>query len=218
MQMMRHVIAPAVLAFTMASAVPSQAADLSVNGQIRSDGACSIALGNGGVVDLGSLTRNQLSPPGELRVYEGREMSLMINCPHPTKVSVTATDNREGTAHPGYYDWHGFGLGNPTIGFYFIRINETPSMADGRDAFVIKPTYSVGWYDPGNGDTMAPCTTISWGVDGPPLPEAWQKEPVAFKALTSTLGINIAIALRKDVGFIDGMELDGSMTLELGYL
>nr|WP_256218080.1 DUF1120 domain-containing protein [Burkholderia contaminans] len=196
----------------------TSAADLSVNGQIRPESACSITLGNGGVVDLGSLTRTELSPPGQTDhlMYKGREMSLMINCPQPTKVSVTATDNRDGTAPFEYYDWHGLGLGNPAIGFYMIDVNGTPSKADGKDAFVIKRGLS-GWYNPGF-DAMSHRSTISWGVDEVPPPEGWRREPVAFKTLTSMLGISIALIVRKDVGVGDGMELDGSVTLELGYL
>ncbi|MCA7933681.1 DUF1120 domain-containing protein [Burkholderia cepacia] len=222
MHMTRHVIAPMVIAFAMMSTVPSHAADLSVNGQIRSDGACSIALGNGGVVDLGSLSRKDLSPPGQDYMTYEREMPLTINCRYPTKASVTAIDNRYGTVSGRFLDWPAFGLGNPDLGFYWIRINGTPSKADGRDAFVIKPTvdtgFGTGWYNPGSWDALGHGSIISWGVDGPPMPESWQKEPVAFKVLTSALEIRIMLTLGKDVGVIDGMELDGSMALELGYL
>ena len=220
---LRQLSALSMLACTLSIPGVTSAADLSVGGHIRMDGACSIALGNGGVVDLGTLTSTELSPPNatDYMVFKGREMSLMINCPHPTKVSVTAEDNRRGTVSDGYFDWNAFGLGNPAIGFYIIKIDKTSPKADGRDAFVIGYSPHVSaWISAGDRTSLHPGETISWGVDGtPPPPERWlEREPVAFKALTSTLVISIGLTVRKDVGVGDGMELDGSMTLELGYL
>ncbi|MBN3788035.1 DUF1120 domain-containing protein [Burkholderia sp. Ac-20353] len=189
----------------------TSAADLSVNGHIRADGACSIALGNGGVVDLGNVSRNDLPNAGKYYSYIERDMPLTINCQHPTKVGVEVIDNRDGTQPPGT---RALGLGNPAVGFYTIRGSLTVGVAevDGKHANTIwrskdgstwdgKTGYYGGWY---------PGYTTSWDVDGP------QREPVAFKTLSDTL--QVVAAFRPDIAFTDELAIDGSVTLELRYL
>ncbi|MBJ9967244.1 DUF1120 domain-containing protein [Burkholderia seminalis] len=201
MQMMRHLIAPAVLAFTMASAASSKAADLGVNGRIRAGGACSIAVGNGGVIDLGDLSFEQLANVSYMR---SRDVPLTINCQRQTKVGVKAIDNRKDSAH-GY----GFGLGNPAIGGYEIypELNGG-SAADGRQVYLIHG-HDNDW---GRTDaSWSPDGIVSWGI-----PDA-EWEPVAFKTLTTSLYVIVNVK-KDDIMVTDVLEIDGSATLELVYL
>ncbi|RQR39565.1 MULTISPECIES: DUF1120 domain-containing protein [unclassified Burkholderia] len=209
MQMMRHVLALTVLAFSMASTVPSRAADLSVNGHIRSDGACSIALRNGGVIDLGNLSRKDFIA-GHQQIYH--DMPLLIYCQHPTKVGIDVIDNRAGVQSAGM-NGYAFGLGDPAIGYYVMSgyVSDGHN-ADGRFVRMIRRSKDeTTWGEKGSGDVgLAPGYTIAWDVEGP------QTEPVAFKALASGLGFRFYF--RDDIAFTDELEIDGSVTLELRYL
>ncbi|MBJ9967241.1 DUF1120 domain-containing protein [Burkholderia seminalis] len=210
MQLMRHVMAPMVFAFTMAGAVPSQAADLSVSGQIRSDGACSIALGNGGVVDFGNLSREDLR-----NRYLQREMPLTISCQHPTKVGFNMTDNRAGTQPDWPYG--SFGLGNSAIASY--RIWSLPGETDWG---AVLP---IGW-DPDlwGGGWVAGDLNVAIFPDGRsnswmrPTNTSEQWQPVAFKTLTGGFRFYVDLLFEEGTAFTDEFEINGSATLELRYL
>ncbi|RQR39560.1 MULTISPECIES: DUF1120 domain-containing protein [unclassified Burkholderia] len=200
-----------VLAGMLSSPGVTSAVDLSVNGQVRSDSACGIALGNGGVVDLGNLSRKDI---GRMVSDRSRSMSLRINCQQPTKVGFTVIDNRAGTVPPGQLPYQGnFGLGNPAIGFYKMFRYSSRVEADGRSVLPIQRLKdSKTWNGPGPGYYygIAPISIMSWGEQGP------QKEPMAFKILTDALYIELHF--QDDIAFTDELEIDGSTTLELLYL
>ncbi|MCA8102300.1 DUF1120 domain-containing protein [Burkholderia contaminans] len=197
-----------VLACALSGVGVASAADLSVNGHVRTGGACSMALGNGGVIDFGNLSRQKHFPAPEVVV--SRYVTLTLNCQRPTKVGVNVIDNRKGTGSENMH-WN-FGLGNPAIGYYDI----VPGRAqiDGRDGVQIwrRNNGSTNWDNKGafahwwGGRRM----TLSWDVSGP------QIEPVAFKMLTTRL--EIQFEPKYDSAFTDEFVFDGSATLELLYL
>ena len=197
-----------MLACTLSSADVTSAADLSVNGQIRTGGACSIALGNGGVIDLGNLSKKEL-PNGNHLNEISRDMPLTINCRHPVRVGIDVIDNRGGTMKPGMIDG-GFGLGNIAIGGYYLRGSYSGGgEADGRPVIPIRrKSGETRWNYYGAWRTDV---TTSWGDPWVAVPE-----PVAFKTLKDTLGISVLF--RGDIAFTDELEIDGSATLELVYL
>ncbi|MGK8197730.1 DUF1120 domain-containing protein [Burkholderia cepacia] len=208
-----------VLVCALSGTGATSAADLRVNGQIRSAGACGIALGNGGVIDLGNLSRKDILPDSWGYLSIERNMSLTINCRQPTKVGVDLIDNRKDT-RPPEQGAASFGLGNSAIGFYSIQTNESNWNlweADGRRVWPIKRAYRGTPWDSKSWDGKHTYfghwlshETTSWDVNGP------QTEPVAFKALTG--GFTIHLNLKNDIAFTDELKIDGSMTLELAYL
>ncbi|WP_321881167.1 DUF1120 domain-containing protein [Burkholderia cepacia] len=199
-----------MLAYAMSSPGVASAADLSVSGQVRADGACSIVLGNGGVINLGNLSRKDFH-------VDLSEIPLTINCQHPTKVGVNLIDNRDGTQPSGY---SGFGMGNPAIGSYFIRSNSAGREADGRRVMTIYRSHGGAWglaADDINGVTEPSWSwksggTTSWALWG----QEELNEPLAFKILKDTL--RAEVKFRDDIAFTDELEIDGSATLELVYL
>ncbi|WP_193727147.1 DUF1120 domain-containing protein [Burkholderia sp. BE17] len=195
-----------VLACALSSAGMTSAAELSVNGHIRSGGACGIALDNGGVVDLGNLSRKDIPETWLEWASMYAYMPWTINCQHPTKVGVDVIDNRAGTLPPGTIETR-FGLGNPEIvGYYFIHA--PVSLVDGRSVNSIwRRKGDNNWKD--EYGVMAPGDTMSWGVQG-------QTEPVAFKTLKGKL--KFQFAFRGGIAFTNELEIDGSATLELRYL
>ncbi|MPV71789.1 DUF1120 domain-containing protein, partial [Burkholderia sp. BE17] len=129
-----------VLASALSSPGVTSAADLGVNGRIREDDACGIALGNGGVIDLGNLSRKDV-PTSSTIVGD---MPLTINCQRPTRVGVNMIDNREGTTSPGAIG-SALGLGNPAIGHYVIFSDD--HKADGRRVYPIaRVKGGTGWW------------------------------------------------------------------------
>ncbi|MBN3788032.1 DUF1120 domain-containing protein [Burkholderia sp. Ac-20353] len=198
-----------VLACTLSSPGATSAADLSVNGHIRSGGACSLTLGNGGVIDLGNLSNNDIHKNGSSFWYD---MPLTINCQHPTKVGVDTIDNRTSTKPPELTSADLFGLGT-TLGYY--RVFSVPlggyGNADGQRAYAIwrdkgQTTWSGG---ADNWGKWGSDTTMSWKAQGPTL-------PAAFKTLTDVL--KVQINLRKSIASTDELEIDGSATFDLVYL
>jgi type 1 fimbria pilin len=67
--------------------------DLSVTGRIQS-GACNLALGNGGTIDLGTLSRKDLKENDEKSLHVP-DVTLAIDCQTPTKVAIKSINNRE---------------------------------------------------------------------------------------------------------------------------
>ncbi|MCA7933682.1 DUF1120 domain-containing protein [Burkholderia cepacia] len=192
-----------VLVCALSGTGATSAADLRVNGQIRSAGACSIALGNGGVIDFGNLSRKDFSGYAVTR-----EMPLTINCQNLTKLGIDVIDNRKGTASTDY-PWE-FGLGNRAIGSYNIANLSSPQV-DGAAGFAIwRWKGETTWREKGTAYSLGSNKTMSWDVSGP------QSEPVAFKTLTDTL--TIWLGIERDSAFTDEFKLDGSATLELVYL
>ncbi|KER68980.1 hypothetical protein HR51_25570 [Burkholderia cepacia] len=195
-----------VWACTLSIPGKTSAADLSVNGHIQPNGVCSMTLGSGGVIDLGTLSRKD-NFPGPNYVTS-RSIKLTLNCQHPTKVGVNVIDNRKGTASEDAP--YNFGLGNPEIGYYYITASD--ALIDGAGGTQIwRMNGSTTWGGKGvyhwwwaNG------MTLSWDVIGP------QIEPVAFKTLTTKL--DITFKPNYDTAFTDERQFDGSATLELVYL
>ncbi|WP_071335643.1 DUF1120 domain-containing protein [Burkholderia contaminans] len=191
-----------VLACALSIPGVTLATDLSVNGQIQPHGACNIAVGNGGVIDLGGLSFEKLVN------WRPSDISLTINCQRLTKVAVKAIDNRKASdAYVG-----AFGLSNPAIGYYEIypALNYG-SEANGKEVYLIHD-FGDAW---GRSDMSWPRDrSISWGV--PPSQEPRHWEPLAFKTLNTSL--RIVVHFRNDIAFNDVQEFDGSATLELVYL
>ncbi|MBY4818923.1 DUF1120 domain-containing protein [Burkholderia contaminans] len=191
-----------VLACTSSIPGVTSAADLSVGGHIRMDGACSITLGNGGIFDFGNVSLTEIDQDS---YSNSRDVPLTINCPSQTRIGVKAIDNRKESAAAS----RGFGVGNPAIGGYGIDPERNISEADGRKVYVIHRSGDY-WYrtdDP----TRWPSTTISWTANG--------LGPVAFRTMTTTLGVNVYLHdIRENMAHVDVLEIDGSATLELVYL
>ncbi|BBA45054.1 MULTISPECIES: DUF1120 domain-containing protein [Burkholderia] len=191
-----------------AVASDASAADLSVKGQIQPAGACSLALSNAGVIDVGELSRQTLS---KWNAY--RDMSLAINCASPTKVAIKVVDNREGST---FFDaW--LGLGTLGIGSYVIRGDDKKGNLDGKRPITLTSWDGGSSWNDGSGGLSnnsrhgSPLT--SWGNPD----HAFPRFPVAFQTLTAALQVEVYIHTPA-LDFQDEIALDGSATLELVYL
>jgi type 1 fimbria pilin len=93
----------ATMALGVAAGVHAQSATFAISARIT-PAPCTITVGNGGLNDWGNLTREALVSRGTIYTLPTNKlMMLSVNCPSPTKLSLSVTDNRAATAlaaHP----------------------------------------------------------------------------------------------------------------------
>ncbi|AFQ50025.1 DUF1120 domain-containing protein [Burkholderia cepacia] len=208
----KHLLAPSLLACAMLLSAGHALAgtDLSVNGHIRPGSACSLTLGKGGTVDLGTISSKDLQETG-LTTFDKHEISLSIQCQAPTKIAFRVLDNRAGTAFQGF----GFGLGasgGKKIGRYLLLPKDR--IGDGTAL-----SHLVRW---GNGSwNGAGSEMYTWKVS-PSMTSSWSKPgynlPQAFQNISSRLGFEIDIAPASNLDVSQEIAIDGSATVELVYL
>ncbi|AFQ50026.1 DUF1120 domain-containing protein [Burkholderia cepacia] len=209
----KHLLAPSLLAsaLLLSAGQALAGADLSVSGRIQ-PGACSLALGNGGTIDLGTISPKDLKED-EATVFDQHEISLGIHCQAPTKVAFRALDNRAGTALDGY--WFGLGAsGGKSVGRYSLVPRSR--VGDGAELVHLMKSDGGAWKVPPGGSTAT-----TWGID-PSVLSSWaepgQTLPQAFRNISSRLGFYIQIAPTKDLDLSQQVPIDGSATMELIYL
>ena len=209
----KHLLAPSLLASALLLSAGHALAgtDLSVSGRIQPGGACSLTLGNGGTIDLGTISRKDLKE-AELNIFRP-EISLGIHCQAPTKVAFRALDNRAETSINKY----AFGLGasgGKNVGTYYLIPRNR--IGDGAALAHLVGKGGGGWevVDDGNTGTtrfISPSDLSSWAKPGQTLPQAFQN-------ISSRLGFEIYIAPAKDLDHSQEIAIDGSATMELVYL
>ena len=94
--------------------------------------SCTPSLSNGGKLDFGSISLNQLNSNANTTL-DGQDITFSINCSGPTKVGFTATDNRVGSSN----DPKRFGLGldnsGNKIGHFRIIPDNEATTVNGKD-------------------------------------------------------------------------------------
>ncbi len=210
---LKHLLVPSLLASALLLSAGHALAgtDLSVSGRIQ-PGACSLTLGNGGTVDMGTISRKDLKEAKETAfLWWNHEISLGIHCQAPTKVAFRALDNRAGTSNNGY----GFGLGasrGKNVGHYTLV--PWDRIGDGDALVHLVGKGGSGWEvvgDTGATRFIHPSDLSSWAAPGQTLPQAFQN-------ISSRLGFDIFIAPTKDLDLSQEIAIDGSATMELVYL
>ncbi|MCA8064031.1 MULTISPECIES: DUF1120 domain-containing protein [unclassified Burkholderia] len=179
--------------------------DLSLNGQIRSVGACNLTLENGGVVDIGNLSKDDF--PKDSYFTLERSMSFQVGCPRPTKVGFVLIDN----VGAGDQNDQSFSLSNPKIGSYYMVLSTGDyRVVDGKRAQSLLHSYGDTWKSASwGGWDVIRGRTYSWGVGG--------SDPAAGTWMQDMLRISVSFE-PQDIPFTDEMEIAGSATLELVYL
>ncbi len=205
---LKHLLVPSLLASALLLSAGHALAgtDLSVSGRIQ-PGACSLALGNGGTIDLGTISPKDLKEDDETGFKH--QISMDIRCQAPTKVAFRALDNRAGTSTSD----NKFGLGasgGKNVGAFAVLLEEI--IGDGT-----KLVHLVDWSAKGSN------WGLGWGaikVDTPlsSWAEPGQSLPQAFRNISSRLQFYIDIAPAKDLDLSQEIAVDGSTTVELVYL
>jgi type 1 fimbria pilin len=90
------------MALSVAAGVHAQSATFTIAGRIT-PAPCTITLASSGLLDWGNITRGDLVPKGAVYAMPTvKQMPLAVNCPNPTKLSLSATDNRAATVTGGH--------------------------------------------------------------------------------------------------------------------
>ncbi|MCR4465554.1 DUF1120 domain-containing protein [Burkholderia sp. SCN-KJ] len=198
-----------VLACTLSGPAMASAVDLSVSGRIQ-PGACSLTLGNGGTIDMGTLSPKDLTED-KITFFKQHQISMDIRCQAPTKVAFRALDNRTGTALSD--DEFGLGAsGGKNVGKYYFLTSHR--IGDGAELVQLMDTgYGSGWFVSGTtwSHWIGPFELVSWAKPGQTLPQAFQN-------ISSRLEFFITIAPAKDLDLNQEIAIDGSATMELVYL
>ncbi|AFQ50032.1 DUF1120 domain-containing protein [Burkholderia cepacia] len=208
---LKHLPVPSLLASALLLSTGHALAgtDLSVSGRIQS-GACSLTLGNGGTIDLGTISRKDLNEAEETIFSFKYDLPLNIQCQAPTKVAIKVVNNREDV---DYYGNRMYGLGpsGSKNRYWFYPFER---FGDGKPLSQLVSFDDRYWGAPTSSDTaemIPPSWLSSWAEPGQTLPQAFQN-------ISSRLLFNIAIAPAKDLDLSQEIVIDGSATMELVYL
>lgn len=205
----------------LAAALSAQAtttAQLIVKGTIT-PASCSLTLGNGGIIDYGTIRSSQLSATTFTALAE-RATTLSVNCGStPAQIGITFSDSQAGSRvpgilsaiGPGYSETQNFGLGavgTSRTGGYAITL---------RSAQV-------------NGTTMNPIVRVNEGAwqssDGrvaqSPSQYSWRNGsaniPAFIGNLNGQLVVRAVINRRDALDLSRSVELAGRTTLVLSYI
>lgn len=190
-------------------ALAASAVDLSVKGAITPS-ACTPSLSDGGMVDYGKISFQDLNPTGVTELPK-TFFKLAVNCEGRSLFGLAALDNRSTMASPGA----SFVLGriSPTnwIGLYYLSMENV--ITDDPAAY---PIYSLdngsSWvYNP---DKRIPANTL--GAFGNQTSGVTAPAPLTDVSLD--LVVEPMILPRSQLPVGETIPLDGSATFELRYL
>ncbi|HCV66089.1 MAG: DUF1120 domain-containing protein [Serratia proteamaculans] len=222
--------------YSTSSAFAADTVDLKIGGSITQS-ACTPTLSDGGSLDYGDIKVDTLKTDG-YTVLPVKTLDFSITCIAPTKVGLSATNNRIGSLAGSTEKGNGagfkpvplsvessvFGLGmagTKKIGGYGIDTANGTSGGRVVDALYRKlnnqwnPYVTGGTpggylFDSGMGDTKLLVTWGSASIGG--------IFPGTFKTVSCTLNVQAYINKASELDITQPIKMDGSATLELVYL
>lgn len=220
---MKKIILATVITLCTTSAFASETAVLKVTGTLT-NAACSVQLGNGGVIDYGVIRLGKLSATDNNNLGK-KQVPATINCTAATKIGFTITDNRgdsnaqlpvelpgNGNQTVKYFT---YGVGNTTggvkIGNYSLWITDV--MADGKAVDPIARNHD--WSESTWRNTRIPRSdgynTVSFASTG-------TSAPAALTTASFNFVTNLSIRDTATLAITDDTPLDGQATMTLVYL
>ncbi|WP_244785687.1 DUF1120 domain-containing protein [Cupriavidus pauculus] len=221
---LRIVALSTLLGLASLGAHAAETADLTVKGVIRPS-ACSITLSDDGQIDFGNIRASSLNATGGTDIGE-KTGTATITCEAPTRVGLTATDDRAGTANPDANPillgrgWSGnfFGVGSvdgKKVGAYVLYLTEPT--ADGAS---VSPSKSLDqgatWADESRYGTDSLITPQSMLVSWSPIGQA---APEAYTTISQPFKIGLGVAPKSELpDLTTDIPIDGLATFTLVYL
>ena len=221
---LRIVALSTLLGLASFGAHAAETADLTVKGVIRPS-ACSITLSDDGQIDFGNIRASSLNATGGTDIGE-KTGTATITCEAPTRVGLTATDDRAGTANPDANPillgrgWSGnfFGVGSvdgKKVGAYVLYLTEPT--ADGAS---VSPSKSLDqgatWADESRYGTDSLITPQSMLVSWSPISQA---APEAYTTISQPFKIGLGVAPKSELpDLTTDIPIDGLATFTLVYL
>lgn len=180
--------------------------------------ACTPTLSNGGHVELGKLSVNDLNLDKDT-VLAPRALSLSVTCDGPTAFAVRMQDNREGSATGvNASNTYGLGLDNhqQKIGRYRLLFDPAHITADSF-AQVFHTDSATGGLPWSSASTGVVAIDASRYL-GFSATSGSTSGPGAIQNLNATLNLEAVIAPLGSLDLSSEVRLDGSGTLEIHYL
>lgn len=178
--------------------------------------ACEPALSNGGVVDFGALSGNDLNTGKSTRLPP-RFLTLSVRCDAPTSFAMIMHDNRSGTAMA--YSETDYGLGtddrNNKIGLFSLSIDPTDANADQFTSLFLTGSTNGGmaWSTAGPTSMAIGKNSYLGFTDNPA-----SAGPALIQNLSTRVSVDAVIAPTDSLDLSSAIDLDGSGTIEIIYL
>lgn len=179
--------------------------------------ACEPVLSNGGVVDFGSLSKNQLNADKSTRLPP-KSLTLRVACDAPTSFALIMQDNRSGSATVTSDIYYGLGTDSRQnrIGLYSLNVDPAETSADGfaRLYRTDSTTSGVAWSSASANPLPLGKTSYLGFTDSP----GSNAGPVLIQNLSTTLTVDAVIAPTNQLDLSSAIDLDGAGTIEIVYL
>jgi hypothetical protein len=178
--------------------------------------ACKVELSNGGLVDFGRLSKNDLNADKSSRLPP-KDLTLRVDCDAPMEFALVMHDNRPGTATVNSEIYYGLGLDhrNNKIGLYSLNVDPANASADSfaRVYRTDSTTQGAAWST--SSSTPIPFAQRSYlGFSDSAGSTAG---PAFIQNLTTTVTVEAVIAPTASLDLSTAVHLDGSGTLEILY-
>ncbi|WP_433736995.1 DUF1120 domain-containing protein [Pseudomonas putida] len=179
--------------------------------------ACEPMLSNGGMVDFGTLSKNDLNADKSTRLPP-KSLTLRVSCDAPTSFALIMHDNRSGSATVNSEIYYGLGMDsrNNKIGLYSLNVDPADASADSyaRLYRTDSTTGGVAWSSASStpipiGKNSYLGFTDSAGSNG---------GPVMVQNLNTTVTVDAVIAPTNGLDLSSAIHLDGAGTIEIIYL
>ncbi|QVM95367.1 DUF1120 domain-containing protein [Pseudomonas sp. SORT22] len=212
--MKKSVLSLAVLMTLATANAMAATTDLTVTGTIT-PAACTPTLGNGGLVEYGSLALTELEETSTGYRLPVKSLSFSIECSAPAAFALIANDNRRDSSPANAWL---FGLGthqDQAIGHFMMRWNYETLVIDGTQGYTIESidngnswnaVFDGVLYDAG----QAPSNLVGFSITSSELGPA--------PATSVNLTMDVDGGINKGLTLNGAMELDGSATIEIVYL
>lgn len=179
--------------------------------------ACEPTLSNGGVVDFGTLSKNDLNTDKSTRLPP-KSLTLNIGCDAPASFALIMHDNRAGSATVNSEIYYGLGTDsrNNKIGLYSLNIDPTGASADSFAHLyrTDSTTGGVAW-------STASANPIPIGKNsylGFTDSAGTHAGPALIQNLSTTVTVDAVIAPTDSLDLSAAINLDGAGTIEIIYL
>lgn len=179
--------------------------------------ACEPVLSNGGVVDFGTLSKNDLNADKPTRLPP-RSLTLRVGCDAPAAFALVMHDNRAGSATVNSEIYYGLGTDsrNNKIGLYSLNVDPADASADsfGRLYRTDSTTGGTAW----STSSASPIPIGQNSYLGFTDSAASNAGPVMIHNLNTTVTVDAVIAPTNSLDLSSAINLDGAGTIEIIYL
>ncbi|MBF4210791.1 DUF1120 domain-containing protein [Pseudomonas donghuensis] len=186
--------------------------DLTVTGVITPT-ACTPTLGNGGVVDYGTLSLANLEQDTSFYHLPAKTLDLTIDCSAPINFALIASDNRHDSSGPSNFQ---FGLGThaqQNLGFYFMSWKQENVLVDGNAG------HALTSHDGGNSWSSSILGSFNDAGKTPEYRSALSSNPgMPSPATNVSVTMDITGMINNDLSITENAQIDGSATIEVLYL